>query len=64
MAMSDETDEDTDIVNQLAYVRADPSQHDTLTLLTMIDAAIAEIMALRRKLRLSEDKNTGSSQLQ
>ncbi|BCG88782.1 hypothetical protein MesoLj113c_48920 [Mesorhizobium sp. 113-3-9] len=64
MAMSDETDDDTDIVNQLAYVRADPSQHDTLTLLTMIDAAIAEIMALRRKLRLSEDKNAGSSQLQ
>ncbi|WP_202322860.1 hypothetical protein [Mesorhizobium sp. 113-3-9] len=62
--MSDETDDDTDIVNQLAYVRADPSQHDTLTLLTMIDAAIAEIMALRRKLRLSEDKNAGSSQLQ
>lgn len=62
--MSDETDDDTDIVNQLAYVRADPSQHDTLTLLTMIDAAIAEIMTLRRKLRLSEDKNTGSNQLQ
>ena len=64
MAMSDETDDDTDIVNQLAYVRADPSQHDTLTLLTMIDAAIAEIMTLRRKLRLSEDKNAGSNQLQ
>jgi hypothetical protein len=60
--MSD--DPEDDIVNQLAYVRADPSQHDTLTLLTMIDAAIAEIMALRRKLRLSEDKNTGSNQLQ
>lgn len=64
MAMSDETDDDTDIVNQLAYVRADPTQHDTLTLLTMIDAAIAEIMALRRQLRLSEDRNAGGNQLQ
>ncbi|KRB31511.1 MULTISPECIES: hypothetical protein [Mesorhizobium] len=62
--MSDDPEDDTDIVNQLAYVRADPTQHDTLTLLTMIDAAIAEIMALRRKLRLSEDKNAGSNQLQ
>jgi len=62
--MSDETDDDTDIVNQLAYVRADPTQHDTITLLTMIDAAIAEIMALRRQLRLSEDRNAGGNQLQ
>ncbi|BAV45005.1 hypothetical protein MesoLj113a_49070 [Mesorhizobium sp. 113-1-2] len=62
--MSDETEDDTDIVNQLAYVRADPTQHDTITLLTMIDAAIAEIMALRRKLRLSEERNGGSNQLQ
>ncbi|TPK65743.1 hypothetical protein FJ930_24140 [Mesorhizobium sp. B2-4-15] len=62
--MSDETDDDTDIVNQLAYVRADPTQHDTLTLLAMIDAAIAEIMSLRMKLRLSEERNGGSSQLQ
>ncbi|PBB28062.1 hypothetical protein CK228_13360 [Mesorhizobium sp. WSM4312] len=62
--MSDENEDDTDIVNQLAYVRADPTQHDTITLLTMIDAAIAEIMALRRKLRLSEDRNGGSNQLQ
>ncbi|QND60023.1 hypothetical protein [Mesorhizobium huakuii] len=64
MAKSDETEDDTDIVNQLAYVRADPTQHDTLTLLTMIDAAIAEIMALRRKLRLSEERNGGGNQLQ
>ncbi|GLQ80425.1 hypothetical protein GCM10007881_39440 [Mesorhizobium huakuii] len=62
--MSDENEDDTDIVNQLAYVRADPTQHDTITLLTMIDAAIAEIMALRRQLRLSEDRNGGSNQLQ
>ncbi|TPN29063.1 hypothetical protein FKO01_20100 [Mesorhizobium sp. B2-3-3] len=62
--MSDETDDDTDIVNQLAYVRADPTQHDTLTLLAMIDVAIAEIMSLRMKLRLSEERNGGSSQLQ
>ena len=62
--MSDDTEDDTDIVNQLAYVRADPTQHDTITLLTMIDAAIAEIMALRRKLRLSEDRNAGGNQLQ
>ncbi|TPK74228.1 hypothetical protein FJ934_13810 [Mesorhizobium sp. B2-4-12] len=61
--MSDESD-DTDIVNQLAYVRADPTQHDTLTLLTMIDAAIAEIMSLRMKLRLSEERNGGSNQFQ
>ncbi|MER8631684.1 hypothetical protein NKH55_18180 [Mesorhizobium opportunistum] len=62
--MSDETEDDTDIVNQLAYVRADPTQHDTLTLLTMIDAAIAEIMALRRSLRLSEERNERGNQLQ
>ncbi|MCA0047514.1 hypothetical protein LB577_11215 [Mesorhizobium sp. B283B1A] len=62
--MSDETEDDTDIVNQLAYVRADPTQHDTTTLLTMIDAAIAEIMALRRSLRLSEERNERGNQLQ
>ncbi|ESY83026.1 hypothetical protein NKI77_11970 [Mesorhizobium opportunistum] len=62
--MSDETEDDTDIVNQLAYVRADPTQHDTITLLTMIDAAIAEIMALRRSLRLSEERNERGNQLQ
>ncbi|AEH89167.1 MULTISPECIES: hypothetical protein [Mesorhizobium] len=62
--MSDEPEDDGDIVNQLAYVRADPTQHDTLTLLTMIDAAIAEIMALRRSLRLSEERNDRSNQLQ
>jgi hypothetical protein len=62
--MSDEEDDDNDIVNQLAYVRADPTQHDTLTLLTMIDAALAEIMGLRARLRLSEERNGGSRQLQ
>lgn len=62
--MSDESDDDNDIVNQLAYVRADPTQHDTLTLLTMIDAALAEIMSLRARLRLSEERNGGSRQLQ
>lgn len=62
--MSDEADDDNDIVNQLAYVRADPTQHDTLTLLTMIDAAITEIMSLRTRLRLSEDRNSSSNQFQ
>ncbi|WP_214471854.1 hypothetical protein [Mesorhizobium sp. dw_380] len=62
--MSDEADDDTDVLNHLAYVRADPTQHDTLTLLTMIDAAIVEIMALRTKLRLSEERNDRSNQLQ
>lgn len=62
--MSDDADDDTDIVDQLAYVRADPTQHDTLTLLAMIDAAIAEIMGLRTRLRLSEEKNGGSNQFQ
>ncbi|MER8809060.1 hypothetical protein [Mesorhizobium australicum] len=37
-------------------------QHDTLTLLAMIDAAIAEIMGLRARLRLGEEKNGGSNQ--
>ncbi|TPI26885.1 hypothetical protein FJ970_21395 [Mesorhizobium sp. B2-1-8] len=60
--MSDKADDETDIVNQLAYVRADPTQHDTLTLLAMIDAAIAEIMSLRTRLRLCEEKNAGSNQ--
>ncbi|TPM41697.1 hypothetical protein [Mesorhizobium sp. B2-3-4] len=58
--MSDEANDDTDIVNQLAYVRADPSQHDTLTLLTMIDAAISEIMSLRTQLRLSQERGGGN----
>ncbi len=62
--MSDEADDDNDIVNQLAYVRADPPPHDTLTLLTMIDAALSEIMGLRARLRLSEERNGGSRQLQ
>ncbi|WP_137934625.1 hypothetical protein [Mesorhizobium comanense] len=61
--MSNETDDENDIVNQLAYVRADPTQHDTLTLLTMIDAAIAEIMALRTQLRLSDERNGRGGQL-
>jgi hypothetical protein len=61
--MSNETDDENDIVNQLAYVRADPTQHDTLTLLTMIDAAIAEIMSLRTQLRLSDERNGRSGQL-
>ncbi|MEI9410143.1 hypothetical protein [Mesorhizobium salmacidum] len=60
--MSDKADDEPDIVNQLAYVRADPTQHDTLTLLAMIDAAIAEIMDLRTRLRLSEEKHSGSNQ--
>ncbi|MEI9416269.1 hypothetical protein [Mesorhizobium sp. Cs1321R2N1] len=60
--MSDKADDEPDIVNQLAYVRADPTQHDTLTLLAVIDAAIAEIMSLRTKLRLSEEKHSGSNQ--
>lgn len=62
--MSDEADDDNDIVSQLAYVRADPTQHDTLTLLTMIDAAIAEIMSLRTQLRLSEERNGDSNRFQ
>ncbi|TIT36312.1 MAG: hypothetical protein E5W65_09730 [Mesorhizobium sp.] len=62
--MNDEADDDKDIVNQLAYLRADPSQHDTLTLLAMIDAAISEIMGLRTALRLSEERNSRSAQLQ
>ncbi|AGB46705.1 hypothetical protein Mesau_04370 [Mesorhizobium australicum WSM2073] len=62
--MSEQTEDDTDILNQLAYVRADPTQHDTLTLLAMIDAAIAEIMGLRARLRLSEEKNGGSNRFQ
>lgn len=61
--MGDEADDDNDIVNQLAYVRADPTQHDTLTLLTMIDAAIAEIMSLRTELRLSEERSGRDGQL-
>jgi hypothetical protein len=63
-SMSDEADDDNDIVNQLAYVRADPTQHDTPTLLTMIDAAIAEIMGLRTRPRLSEERDGGSDQRQ
>ncbi|MBN9217811.1 MAG: hypothetical protein J0I79_07645 [Mesorhizobium sp.] len=61
--MGDAADDDNDIVNQLAYVRADPTQHDSLTLLTMIDAAIAEIMSLRTQLRLSEERNGRGEQL-
>jgi hypothetical protein len=60
--MGDETDDDNDIVNQLAYVRADPGQHDTSTLLVMIDAAIAEIMGLRMQLRLARTQNNESGQ--
>ncbi|WP_296747218.1 hypothetical protein [Mesorhizobium sp.] len=52
--MRDVSDDDNDIVNQLAYVRADPNQHDTATLLTMIDAAISAIIGLRMQLRVAQ----------
>lgn len=55
--MGDVSDDDNDIVNQLAYVRADPSQHDTATLLTMIDAAISAIIGLRMQLRVAQADN-------
>jgi hypothetical protein len=54
--MTDEADDESDILYRLAYVRADSTQHDTIILLTMIDAAIAEIMNLRTQLRWAQDR--------